>query len=69
LAEDRFYLSFQKQTEGEHKGKYLAVISLGSPQRGDRNITVCDVEIVPTPKAAKKWFSAKMNERPWEPRQ
>lgn len=44
----------------------LAIISLGSPQRGDEEVTVCDVEVFPSKKAAKKWYRRQMKARPWE---
>ena len=49
------------------KGKgILAIISKGSPQRGDMQITVCDLEICENMKAAKKWYKRQMKSRPWE---
>jgi hypothetical protein len=43
----------------------LAIISLGSPQRGDKEVTVCDMEICPSMKAARKWYKRQMKARPW----
>jgi hypothetical protein len=44
----------------------LAIISLGSPQRGDAEVTVCDLEICKNMKAAKKWYRRQMKTKPWE---
>lgn len=44
----------------------LAIISLGSPQRGDTEVTLCDLEICPSMKAAKKWYRRQMKTKPWE---
>lgn len=65
MAEDRYYLTTGKNPNG--KG-LLAIISLGSTQLGDENVTVCDLEVVKNMKEAKAWFKRAMAERLWEPR-
>jgi hypothetical protein len=66
MAENQFYLSMGPDPKGRG---VLAVISLGSPQRGDKDVTVCTLEIVKNRKEAKQWFRRMMIERPWEARQ
>lgn len=44
----------------------LAIISRGSPQRGDKEVTVCDIEVCKNMKAAKKWYRRQMKTRSWE---
>jgi hypothetical protein len=44
----------------------LAIISKGSPQRGDQDVVICDLEICKNMKAAKKWYARQMKTRPWE---
>ena len=65
MSETKFYLTTCPAPKGEG---LLAVISLGSPQRGDESVTVCTVEIVPNIKSAKRWYRRMMIERPWEQR-
>lgn len=66
MAEDRHYLTVGPDPKGRG---LLAIISEGSPQRGDKNVTVCTLELVKNMKQAKKWFRQMMAERPWETRQ
>lgn len=61
------YLTIDKATDA--KGGYIAVISDGSPQRGDIHVTVLSVERCRNPKAAKRWYRDQMQTRPWETRQ
>jgi hypothetical protein len=66
MAEDRHYLTVGPDPKGRG---LMAIISLGSPQHGDKNVTVCDVELVKNMQEAKKWFRKAMIEKPWETRQ
>lgn len=59
----RYYLTCGSDPHGRG---ILAIISLGSPQRGDDEITVCDMEVCKSMKAAKKWYRRQMKTRPWE---
>ena len=65
MSENKFYLTVGDNPKG--KG-LLAVVSLGSPQRGDEKVMVCTFEVVPNMKAAKKWYRRMLVERPWEMR-
>jgi hypothetical protein len=58
-----YYLTYDKNPKG--KG-ILAIISLGSPQRGDAETTICDIEICKNVKAAKKWYARQMKTKPWQ---
>lgn len=55
-------------TGRDSQGRLIAICSLGSPQRGDRNVTVLDVEIVRDQAEARAWFERVLVERPWEAR-
>lgn len=58
-----YYLTTDKNPNGPG---LLCVISLGSPQKGDREIAVCDVEICKNMKAAKQWYRRQMKDKPWQ---
>lgn len=47
-------------------GSFLAIISQGSPQMGDRMVKVCSVEVVKSKAAAKLWWKGQMMTKPWE---
>jgi len=68
MAEDHYYLTVARERRQPQNDGYIAVISLGQPQLGDDHVTVCDVEVVPNMKAARKWFKRQVAEKPWEPR-
>lgn len=53
----------------EDHDAYLAVISDGSPQRGDENVEVLDVELCSSVAGAKEWFERAKIMKPWETRQ
>jgi hypothetical protein len=63
MSEDRYYLTTEWDSE---RKAYIAVISLGSPQEGDKNIVVCDVDTFTSLKVAQAWFKRQMKRRPWE---
>lgn len=44
----------------------LAIISRGSPQFGDAEVALCDLEVCKNMKAAKKWYRRQMKTKPWE---
>lgn len=72
MAEDHYYLtvSREKKWNKDHTlYGYIAIISLGQPQFGDEQCTVCDVEIVDNMRSARQWYKRMMVEKPWEPRQ
>ena len=52
----------------DDKGRMLAIISRGGhPQRlGSGQCEVLDVEIVKSPKHAKRWFQQQLIAKPWE---
>lgn len=66
MAENKFYLT----TGPDPKGRGLmAIVTLGQPQRGDKNVQVLDVELVKDQQEAEEWFARVLKERPWETRQ
>jgi hypothetical protein len=65
MAEDRFYLTVGDDPHGRG---LLAIISFGSPQYGDENVTVLTLEVVKNMKAAKRWYKRMLIEQPWEAR-
>ena len=64
MAQDRLYLTVAPRSDGG----LLAIISQGTPQRGDKTSTVLDVTSVATREEAKTWFDRMLIERPWEAR-
>ena len=52
----------------DKKGGLLAIISDGSPQLGDEEVTILSVKVVKNKKAAREWFKRMTVERPWEER-
>lgn len=55
--------------EDEEKGGYVAVISLGSPQMGDKEVVVLSVSRQETEEDAREWYREQMELKPWETRQ
>ncbi len=68
MAEHHVYLTVAREKRQPQNDGYVAVISMGSPQFGDKDTQVLSVEIVPNMKAAKAWFKKMKLERPWEVR-
>lgn len=66
MAENRYYLTIGPNPNGRG---LMAIATLGSPQRGDKNVQVLDVELVQSKEEANEWFQRVMKERPWETRQ
>lgn len=66
MSEHIIYLTVSR--EKQEKG-YLAVLSYGQPQLGDKSCTVLDCTWVKNMKEAKEWKRKLENERPWETRQ
>jgi hypothetical protein len=64
LAEDQYYLTWS--VHPRERGLFIAVISLGSPQLGDKNVKVLDVETVRSPAEARSWMKRQMKTKPWE---
>jgi hypothetical protein len=64
MAEDRIYLTVDREKRQPQNDGYVAVISMGQPQLGD-DCTVLDVEIVKNMKEAKAWFKKMKDEQPW----
>lgn len=69
MAEDKIYLIVDREKRQPENDGYVAVISMGNPQLGDKNIIVLDVEIVKNMKEAKIWYRKMKIKRPWETRQ
>lgn len=65
MSETKIYLTVDRKKRQPENDGYVAVISQGSPQRGDKNITVLSVEIVQNIKEAKAWFERMKVEQPW----
>jgi hypothetical protein len=61
----RFYLTVEPDPES---GTLIAIISQGHPQRGDEEVTVCDVRRVQPYSGAEAWFKKQCITRPWEKR-
>ena len=61
MAESQIYLSVGP--DSMRPGKLIAVLSYGSPQIGDTNITVLSVEIVDSQEEAVAWQEKMMIER------
>ena len=68
MTEDRVYLTVAREKREPQRDGYVAVITRGNYQLGDKDVTVLDVEIVQNMKDAKKWFKQMLVEQPWEPR-
>lgn len=67
LSVERDTRSYYLTTGDDPKGRgIIAIISLGSPQRGDKEVTVCDVEVCKNVKQAKKWYRRQMQTKPWQ---
>jgi hypothetical protein len=65
MGERKLYLTYDWK---ENRTAYLAVISEGHPRMGDDHVTVCTVELLPSPRACRQWFRRMRKERPWEAR-
>ena len=63
----RLYLTFGEDTVNGRG--YVCVISDGSPQVGDKHVTVLAVDYFKDLDGAKAWFAKMKIDRPWEPRQ
>jgi hypothetical protein len=69
MAENKMYLTVDREKRKPQNDGYVAVISMGSPQLGDENVVILDVEIVKNMKEAKAWYKRMIVEKPWETRQ
>lgn len=70
MAEDRIYLTTAPAPRQPEK--VLAIITIGSPQKGDKDIQVLTLETFPkeVPYAdIQTWFERMMVEQPWNTRQ
>lgn len=65
MAENRMYLTVDREKRKPQNDGYVAVISLGSPQRGDEECVILDVEVVKNMKEAKAWYKRMRIEQPW----
>lgn len=65
MAENKIYLTVSKSKRQPQNDGYVACISMGQPQLGDKEITVLTVELVQNMKEAKKWFKRMKVEQPW----
>jgi len=62
---DDYYISLGRNDEGY----LLAIITKGHPNAGDKNVEVCDVQVVNNRNEAAEWFAESLTEKPWLPRQ
>ena len=69
MAQNRFYLTVARKKRQPQNDGYIALISQGSPQRGDSETIVLSVDIVKNRKEAEVWFEQQLLTRPWEKRQ
>lgn len=65
MTEARIYLTIDRKKRQPENDGYVAIISQGSPQLGDQETIVLDVEIVKNMKEAKAWFKRMKVEQPW----
>lgn len=68
MAEDKIYLTVANEKRQPQDDGYIAVISQGSPQKGDGVTVILDVELVANLDEAEQWFERMLVERPWETR-
>lgn len=68
MTENKIYLSVDRKKRQPQNDGYVAILSYGSPQLGDKNVTILTVEVVHNMKAAKCWYKQMLIERPWETR-
>lgn len=70
MSEDRYYLTTDIDDESN---TVIAVISIGSPQKGDKKVLVCSVERFDinddTDYDIQKWFEEQIRLEPWVIRQ
>lgn len=62
-AKYKYYMTRQWSDE---RLKWICVISLGSPQRGDRVTYLCSVNLCDTPVEAEKWYLDEMAKKQWK---
>lgn len=65
MAQDRIYLTVDREKRKPQNDGYIAVISQGQPQFGDEEVTILTVEVVKNMKEAKAWYKRMKLERPW----
>lgn len=68
MAEDHIYLTVAEEKRQPENDGYVAVISYGHPQYGDKHCTVLSVKVVQDTEQAKEWYRRMKIERPWEER-
>jgi hypothetical protein len=64
--ETKLYLTVSPDKRQPQNDGYVAIISEGSPQKGDKDIKVLSIKIVSEQDEAKTWFKRMIIERPWE---
>ena len=65
MAENRIYLTMDREKRQPENDGYIAVISMGQPQFGDTDIVVLYVNVVKNMKEARAWFKRMKVEQPW----
>lgn len=65
MAEDKFYVTVSRHPRGD---AYIALISLGHPNHGDENVTVCDIQNCETAAKGKAWGDAQLADPEWHKR-
>jgi hypothetical protein len=55
-------------TGRDEKGRFIAIVTDGTPQLGHQDVTVLTLEVVEDEADAARWFDRMKQERPWEVR-
>ena len=71
MALDRIYLTVARKKRQPQNDGYIAVISRGQVQCGDReeDCVILDVNVVKNMKEASAWYKRARVKKPWETRQ
>lgn len=64
MATDTYYLSIKSRRPKD--AGYIAVISQGHPQRGDKKVVLLSFALVNSKKEAEDWYKKMMTTKPWE---
>lgn len=68
MAEDEIYMTISTKRRQPQNDGYVAILTKGQPQLGDKEIVVLTMTILEHLKDAKKWHDQMLKERPWEVR-
>lgn len=62
MAEDQYYVTVSRHPRGD---AYIAIITLGSPQLGDKHVVVCDMQGCETEAKGQAWGKAQVADPEW----